>query len=179
LRISRYYAPRTEKRFSFLGYDRGRTLGGSFTARARGLLAAEFTLLNSNEEEFGRLRLRGVSDAEFVSGNSPTRFETSGRRYQMIADGKEVLITVPKGRSIGDLEIFCEGQTYEAKISLFRTLAVAYAPGSERVARLSGGLMGRSYETLFATQDGCAFSVAIFLLWHVAANRRRAYRRGG
>jgi hypothetical protein len=39
--------------------------------------------------------------------------------------------------------------------------------------------MGRSYEALFAAEDRCVLLVAIFLLWHVATNRRRAYRRRG
>lgn len=157
------------------GYDLWRNLGGSFTTR--GLLAPEFALLNPNGEEFGRLRLRAASDAEFVSRNGIAGFEASGRRYRLIADGEEVLIAVPKGRSIDDLEIFCGDQTYEARVSLFRNLAVAYEPGSERVARLSGSLAGRSYEIFFAAEDGCAFPVAVFLLWHLAANRRRAYRK--
>ena len=60
---------------------------------------------------------------------------------------------------------------------------LVYQEGGEAV-RLSGGLTGRNYEALFAAEDGCALPVAIFLLWHVAANRRRAYRtvsptRGG
>lgn len=159
------------------GYDLWRNLVGSFTARARGPLAPEFALLNANGGEFGRLRLHGASDAEFISGNSIAGFEVSGRRYRMIADGKEVLVAVPKGRSIDDLEIFCGGQTYEARVSLFRNLAVAYEPSGERMTHLYGGLTGRSYEILFAAEDECAFPVAVFLLWHVTANRRRAYRK--
>lgn len=153
-------------------------LAGSFTARARGLLADEFVLLNPNEEEFGRLLLKGSSGAELRSGDFVAALEASGRRYRMI-DDKEVLVAVPKARFIDDLEISCGGQTYEAHVSLLRNLAVASYPGGGRAARLSGGLMGRSYEALFAAEDGCALPVAIFLLWHVVTNRRRAYRRGG
>jgi hypothetical protein len=160
------------------GYDLGQNLGGSFTARAHGLLAAEFALLTPDEEEFGRLRLHGISGAELRSGDSIARFETSGRRYRMLADGKEVLVAAPKGRSIDELKIFCGGQIYEARVSFLRNLALAYAPDGEGVARLSGSFTGRSYEIHFATKDGCAFPVAIFLVWHGAANRRRAYRRG-
>lgn len=96
----------------------------------------------------------------------------------MVADGEEVLTARLKGRSIGELEISCYGQTYEARINLFRNHAVASYPGGERAVRLSGGLTGRNYEALFATADGCALPVAVFLLWHTVTNRRRAYRMG-
>ncbi len=97
----------------------------------------------------------------------------------MVANGEEMLAAGPKGQTIDELEISCGGRTYEARISFLRSLAVAYyATGSERAVRLSGGLTGRSYEGLFAAEDDCALPVAIFLLWHVAANRRCAYRAG-
>ena len=149
-------------------------LGGYFTARARGLLASEFVLLDPDGQEFGRLR--GVSGAEFRSGDYSASLEASGRRYRVAIEGQEVLVASPKRRSIDELEISCGGRTYEAQIRLFRNVAVASYPGGERVAHLSGGPMGRSYEILFAAEDGCALPIAIFLLWHVAANRRRAYR---
>lgn len=169
---------RTPRAASSWGYDLRRNLGGSFTARARGLLATEFALLGPNSEEFGRLRLTGVSGAEFRSESYAAAFEASGRRYRMVADGEEVLTGGPKARAIDELEISCGSQTYEVWVSFFRNLAVASYPGGERAVRLSGGLMGRSYETLFAVEDRCAFPIAIFLLWHIAANRRRAYRAG-
>ena len=97
----------------------------------------------------------------------------------MVADGEEVLAAGPKGRTIDDLEISCGSQTNEARVSFFRNLAVASYPGGERAARLSGGLMGRSYEAVFTASDGCALPVAIFLLWHTATNRRRAYHARG
>ncbi len=159
------------------GYDLRQTLGGYFTAHARGLLATKFALLTSEGEEFGRLYLSVSSGAEFTYGSSVAAFEASGRRYRMIADGEEVLVAGPKERSIDELEIFCGGRTYEARVSLLRNLALAHqAPGGERTARLSGGLTGRSYEAIFANDDGCALPVALFLLRHVAANRRRVYR---
>lgn len=97
----------------------------------------------------------------------------------MVADGEEVLAATPKGRSAGELEISCGGQSYEAQADLLRNLAVAsYLESGERAVRLSGGLLGRGYEALLATGDGRALLVAVFLLWYVAANRRRAYRKG-
>jgi hypothetical protein len=97
----------------------------------------------------------------------------------MVADGEEVLVATSKGRSASELEISCGGQSYEAQADLLRDLAVAsYLESGERAVRLSGGLLGRGYEALLATGDGGALLVAIFLLWYVAANRRRAYRKG-
>ena len=97
----------------------------------------------------------------------------------MVADGEEVLVATPKGRSAGELEISCGGHSYEAQADLLRNLAVAsYLESGERAVRLSGGLLGRGYEALLATGDGWALLVAVFLLWYVAENRRRAYRKG-
>jgi hypothetical protein len=158
------------------GYDLRQALGGSFTARPRSLLASEFILLNSNAQEFGRLRLRGLPAAEFESRDYPATLETSGGRYRMIAEDGEILTAAPKRHSTDELEISCDGRTYGARVSLLRNLALASHPGGERVVCLSGGLTSRSYEALFAAGDGCALPVAIFLLWHVVTNRRRAYR---
>jgi hypothetical protein len=155
-----------------------RQLRGSFTARARGLLAPEFDLLSPNGQKFGRLQLRGLSAAAFRSGDYSAAFETSGKRYQMVVDGKEMLVATPKGRSINELQIFCGNQTYEARVNLLRNLAVASHPSGESAVRLSGGVTGRSYEALFAAEDECALPIAVFLLWHVVTNRRRAYRMG-
>src|SRR5215207_2744633 len=153
--------------------------GGSFTARAHGLLKLEFILLDPNRREFGRLQLRGASGAQLRLGDRVTALETSGRGYRMLVDGEEVLVAAPKGRSGGELQVSCGGQSYEARTDLLRNLAVAsYREGGERVLRLSGGLLGRGYEALLTTGDRCAFPIAVFLLWHVAANRRRAYHKG-
>src|SRR5918997_6708477 len=153
--------------------------GGPFTARARGLLAAKFLLLDPKGREFGRLRMRGASGAELRLGECVAKFERSERGYRMLADGEEVLVATPKGKSTGELEVSCGGQRYEAQPDLLRNLAAASYPESgERAVRLSGGLLGRGYEALLASEDGCALPVAVFLLWYVAANRRRAYRKG-
>lgn len=160
-------------------YDLQHNLGGSFTARARGLLATKFALLDSEGTEFGQLQLRGLSTAEFEAGNHAATLTRTEGSYRMAAEGEEVLTAVPKGQAIDKLEISCGGRTYEARVSFFRNLAVAsYGKGSGRVVRVSGGLVGRSYQVLFTPDDGCALLAAIFLLWHIAANRRRAYRVG-
>ena len=152
--------------------------GGSFTARARGLLKPEFILLDPNGREFGRLQLRGASGAELRLGDRVVAFETSGRSYRMVVDDEEVLVAAPKGWSGGELQVSCGGQSYEARADLLRNLAVAsYREGGERALHLSGGLLGRDYEALLTPGDRCAFPIAVFLLWYVAANRRRAYHK--
>ncbi len=75
------------------------------------------------------------------------------------------------------------GGSFTARRSLLATEFVLLDAEEEDsavciLAGHSGGLTGRSYEALFATEDGCTLPVAVFLLWHVAANRRRAYRAG-
>jgi hypothetical protein len=123
--------------------------------------------------------MRGASGAELHLGECVAKFERSERGYRMVADGEEVLAAIPKRRSVGELEISCGGQSYEAQADLLRNLAVAsYLESGERAVRLSGGLLGRGYEALLATGDGRALLVAVFLLWYVAANRRQAYRKG-
>ena len=153
--------------------------GGSFTARARGLFKLEFILLDPNGQEFGRLQLRGASGAELRLGDRVVTFETPGRGYRMLVDGKEVLVAAPKGRFGGELQVSCGGQSYEARTDLLRNLALAsYREGGERALRLSGGLLGREYQALLTPGDRCAFPIAAFLLWYVVANRRRAYLNG-
>ena len=170
-------APRTA---SLWWYDLQQSLKGSFTARAHGLrLTTKFALLNSEGKNFGQLRLRGLSIAEFESGDRVAVLTHTEGRYRMVAEGEEILNATPKGQSVDKLEISCGGRTYEARVSFFRNVAVAsYGRGGGRAAHVSGGLVGRSYQVIFAPEDGCALPAAIFLLWHVAANRRRAYRMG-
>lgn len=170
---------RTPSAASFCGYNLRQDLAGSFTARARGLFAPEFVLLGPGGEEFGRLRLGRTGDAQFRAEGIAAAFEASGRRYSMVADGREILAAHPKGHSSNELGISCGGRTYEAQISPFRNLVVASQPSGEKTARLSGGLTGRSYEALFAAEDRCALPLAVFLLWRIVAGRRRAYRAGG
>lgn len=155
--------------------DLQRNLGDTFTAR--GLLTTKFVLLDSAGKKFGRLQLRGPLIAEF--GDHAVSLARTEGSYRMIAYGEEVLTATPEGKSIDELEISCGGQTYEARVSFFRNLAVAsYGRGGEKAVRVSGGLVGRSYQVVFAPNARCTLPVAVFLLWHVAANRRRAYLMG-
>ncbi|MBV9454502.1 MAG: hypothetical protein JOZ19_10340 [Rubrobacter sp.] len=164
---------------TFWGHKLQQNLAGSFTARSSGFFASELSLLTLGVEEFGTLRLGRMGDAQFQAESFVAAFETSGKRYSMGVDGREILAAHSKGYSTDKLEIFCGDQTYEAQISPFRNLALASQPAGEKTAHLSGGLTGRSYEVLFAAEDRCALSVAVFLLWRIVAARRHAYRAGG
>lgn len=154
-------------------------IGGRFEARARGLLSGEYALALPTGEEFGRLAISSPNGgAQFAAGDLAATIEQTGRRsYRMLtgADGGETLVSRPV-KEAEELRIECAGETYGARISLFRNRAFACTPGGERVARLSGSLTGRSYEVLFNAEDRCALPVAVFLLSYVATNRRRAYR---
>src|SRR5215207_2091448 len=120
-------APRTAFSWNLLQEE----LEGSFTAHALSLLSTKFAILGPEGREFGLLQLRGLSVAEFESGDYTAALKRSGRSYQMVAGGEQVLAAVPKGRSIDELEISCGGQTYEAKASFIRNLAIASCPGAE------------------------------------------------
>ena len=155
------------------------SLDGYFTARARGLLTPELALLDHSGRELGRLRTSGASGAELRFGDHTATLEASGERLRMIADGEEMLSAGPKGGSIDEIEVFCGGQTYNARFGFFRNRAVASRPGGGSAARLSGSLTGRGYEAFFEAGDACALPVAVFLLWHLNTYRRRAYLTGG
>lgn len=170
---------RTLSAATFWGYNLRQKLAGSFTARSGSLLTSEFILLTLGGEEFGTLRLGGLGDAQFQAEGFVAAFEASGRCHCAAMDSRKMLAAYPKGYSTHKLEIFCGDQTYEAQISPFRNLALASQPSGETTAHLSGGLTGRSYEALFATEDSCALPVAVFLLWRIVATRRHGYRAGG
>jgi len=157
--------------------DLQQTLAGSFTAR--GLLTTKFALLDSEGKKFGRLQLRGPSMARFESGGHTASLMQIGRSYRMVVEGEVVLTATPKGQSVDELEISCGSQTYETRVSFFRNLAVACSVrDGGRMVRVSGTFVGQSYQILFAPEDGCTLPASVFLLWHLVANRRRAYRLG-
>ncbi len=98
----------------------------------------------------------------------------------MVASGEEVLVAGPKERSIDELEIspVVTGSTKPGSALSATSRSLTTCPTAKGRRASLGGLMGRSYEALFAAEDECALAVAVFLLWHVAANRRRANRPG-
>lgn len=169
-------------RFTFpQSYSLQAALGGSFAARLHGFLLSRFILLGPDGREFGRLHIQRPSLARFESGDYSATLEASGGRYRMLDSypgSGELLTANTRRHSTGELEIYCEGQTYEARARLLRNLAIASYPDGERAIYLSGSMTGRSYDAVFAANDGGALLVSIFLLWYLAANRRRAYRMG-
>jgi hypothetical protein len=154
----------------------GETLAGSFAARARGLLASEYAVLDRDGEEVGRLRIHGSEGAQLRAGDLEARIERIARsRYTMLSGGAEILTSGLAGAS---LEIRCLDRLYEVRLSLLRNTAEAGPAGREVVARIKGGLTNRSYEVSFDVADEGSLPVAFFLLYRTIAHRREAYRAG-
>ena len=151
------------------------SLDGAFAARANGLLASRFALLDRDGREFGHLSLAIAPGAELRFMDYAATFEASEKRLRMVADGEEVLVGTPKAYPVDELTVSSGDRTYDASFSFFRNRAAASRPGDGQSAQLSGGITGRSYEAIFDTGDACALPVAVFLLWHLVTNRRRAY----
>jgi len=165
--------------------------GGAFVARARGLLGAEFALLDATGEgeEFGRLRMLGLTGAELSAGDGLVeavvqRQGLYGARYRMTTGGSQVLIAGPE-RPPEPLRVFCGGRPYAVESSVLRNRATArpLVPsgadaadgGASAEVRLRGGLSGRAYRAEFRAGDGGALAVAAFLLYRAVALRRQAY----
>jgi hypothetical protein len=152
-------------------------LAGYFAARARGILALEYVLSSRSGEEFGRLRVHGLEGAELEFGDTRAEIErTAPSRYRMLTGGAQTLVAEPAGGKA--LEVRCENRVYEARINLLRNTAVARSSGGREAARIVGGLTNRSYETDFDAADEGSLPVAVFLLYHAAALRRRAFLAG-
>ncbi len=154
-------------------------LAGYFAARARGLLALEYVLSSRSGEEFGRLRVHGPEGAELEIGSTRAEIERTARsRYRMLTGGVQTLVAEPAHSTADALEIRCENRVYEARLNLLRNTAVARSPGGQEAVRVAGGLTNRSYEADFDAADEGSLPVAIFLLYHAAALRRRAFLAG-
>jgi hypothetical protein len=153
----------------------GETLAGSFAARARRLLAADFAVLDRGGEEVGRLRTHGSAGAQLEAGDLEARIERLARsRYTMLSGGAQILTAASAGAS---LEIRCLDRLYEVRMSLLRNTAEA-ATGGEVAVRITGGLTNRRYEAAFDVEDEGSLPVAFFLLYRTVALRREAYRAG-
>ena len=152
-------------------------LAGYFAARSRGLLASEFALSSRSGEEFGRLRVHGLGGAQLEAGGTRAEIErTAG--YRMLTGCVETLVAEP-ARGRGALEVRCGSRTYEAGLDLLRNTAVARSPAHGEAARITGGgLTNRSYEADFDAGDDGALPVALFLLYHTVALRRRVFLAG-
>jgi hypothetical protein len=154
-------------------------LAGYFAARAPGLLASEFVLSNRSGEAFGRLRVHGPGGAELETGSTNAEIERTARsRYRILVGGAETLVAEPARSTSGALAVRCGPRTYEARLNLLRNTAVACSPGGEEAARIAGGLTNRSYEAVFDEGDEGSLPVAVFLLYHTVALRRRAFLAG-
>jgi hypothetical protein len=154
------------------------TLAGSFAARARGLFASEFSLLDGEGREVGSLRLHGPEGAELKAGKLSVRVErTAPGRYAMLDGAAEVLSAEDAG-SPDAVEITCAGRPYEARLSLLRNTADAHPAPGESAARITGGLTNLRYDAALDAEDAGALPVAVFLLYRLAALRRGAYRAG-
>lgn len=153
-------------------------LAGSFTARARGLLASDFALLDQRSREVGRLRVHGPEGAELEAGNLAARIErTAPRRYAMLAGGARVL-SVETAGSPDAMRIRRAERVYEASLALLRNTAEARSFMEDSAARVTGGLTNRRYEVAFDAEDEGSLPVAVFLLYRLVALRRGAYRTG-
>ena len=152
-------------------------LAGSFSARARGLLATDFALLDSGGREIGRLRVLRPQGAELETGDLRAGIQrTAPRSYAMLAGGARVLSAETAAGSPGSARIRCGERVYEASLALLRNTAEALSPAGERAARVAGGLTNRRYEVAFDAHDAGSLPVAVFLLYRLVALRRGAYR---
>ena len=154
----------------------GERLAGYFAARSRGLLASEFVLSSRSGEEFGRLRVHGPGGAQLEVGSTRAEIERT-TRYRMLTGGVQTLVAEP-ARSAGPLKVRCGSRTYEIRLDLMRNTAVALAPAHKEAARIDGGLTNRSYDAVFDAEDGGSLPVAVFLLYHTIALRRRVFLAG-
>lgn len=155
-------------------------LAGSFSARARGLLATDFALLDQRGREIGRLKVLGSHGAEIEAGDLRARIErTAPRRYAMLTGGTRILSAEAAAGSPDAARIRRAERVYEASLALLRNTAEALSPAGERAARVAGGLTNRRYEIAFDADDAGSLPVAVFLLYRLVALRRGAYRAGG
>lgn len=157
-----------------------RALGGSFTARARGVVSPELILLTEAGEPFGRLSadegLPGGTRLE--AGALEARIEARpGGAYGMTTDAGEVLTAETAGPA-SLLAVRSGGDAYEARISPLRNGATARSSDGREAARVSGRLAGRRYGIFFDPKDAASLPVAVFLLNHTFALRRAAFRAG-
>ena len=153
-------------------------LGGSFAARARGVVSPELVLLTEAGEPFGRLATDNAGGMRLRAGDLTARIEPrTGGLYGMTGDSGEVLTAQAAGPA-SVLTLRSGGTAYEARISPFRNSATARSSDGRETARVTGGLTNRRYRAIFDPQDPASLPVAVFLLHHTFALRSKAYRAG-
>ena len=156
----------------------GESLAGSFSARALGLLASEFVLLDPKGREIGRLKVNESEGADLVAGELRARIERTGPgHYAMLDEGARILSGEPAG-SPEAMRIRRAEHAYDVGLSLLRNTAEALSPAGKRAAGAAGGLTNRRYEVTFDVNDAGSLPVAVFLLYRLVALRRGAYRAG-
>ncbi|QIN81415.1 hypothetical protein GBA63_01310 [Rubrobacter tropicus] len=153
-----------------------RSLGGSFTARARGMVSPELTLLSARGEPFGHIRADKIGGTQVRAGDlSATIAPASDRGYRMTTGDADTLAAEPAGSATA-LRLRSGNSAYEANISPLRNSAVARSHDGEETVRVSGGFTNRRYVATFNPQAPGALPIAIFLLHHTFKLRREAYR---
>jgi hypothetical protein len=155
----------------------GETLSGYFAARARGLLASDFVLLDRDADEFGHLKIHGPQGAELRStGGLAAEIERlTPTRHRMLSGDAEILASAGAATSP---DIRSLGVPYQATISLLRNRAEAGPANEEATVRLKGGLTNRNYEARFEKNAPGHLHVTLFLLFLLVTLRREAYRAG-
>ena len=154
------------------------SLGGSFAARARGLVSPGLVLLDPENEPFGHLLTDEAGGTRLRAGDLEAEIhEDESRRHVMTTGGTETLTAEPVG-SQTLLTLRSGGRLYEARISLLRNSATAGSSTGEETARLSGGLTNRRYRATFDPRDPAALPIAVFLLHQTVKLRSGAYRAG-
>jgi hypothetical protein len=158
--------------------DLARDLGGSFAARARGVIAPELILLTQRGEPFGRLTAGEDGRTHLQAGGLAAWIEALPDAAYAMTTGDEKTLTAETAGSATDLILRSGDRAYEAHVSLLRNSAVARLSDERESARVSGGLTNRRYRAIFDPQDPVSLPVAVFLLHHTFALRRGAYRAG-
>lgn len=158
--------------------DLARTLGGSFVARARGVVSPELVLLTAAGEPFGRLTAGEAGRTHLQAGDVTAWIEPpTGATFGMTTGDAQILTAQTTG-SAATLALRAGDRAYEASISLLRNSAVARSSDGREAASVSGGLTNRRYRAVFDPQDPVSLRVAIFLLQHTVTLRGKAYRTG-
>jgi hypothetical protein len=153
------------------------TLNGRFTARARGLLASEFVLLDREGAQIGKLEIHGPHGADLRAGDVEARIERVGRSgYVMLFSGEEILTSTGDPTSPG---ITTPDHPYRTSLSILRNKAEAGPAEHTTTVRINGGLTNRNYEATFESGDECSLPIALFLVYHLVSQRRKAYLTGG
>jgi hypothetical protein len=152
------------------------TLAGHLTARARGLLASEFVLLDREDAQMGKLEILGPDGANLRAGDVEARIERVGwSAYAMLSSGEEILTSTGDPTSPG---ITSHNHPYETSLSLLRNTAEAGLANHTTTVRINGGLTNRNYEATFEPSDENSLPIALFLLYHLIYQRRKAYLTG-